>query len=212
MNGCRLVKWLIALSTGATIYSGSAATAQDVIGSAVVGGKKIEILSDQTWRYQSRTEISKCVPVHSDVSFCGSILNWRPQAKSGYFSAIFSHSARIYGGLIIEDIGTNDGINHEYMRGTVLETAADAVGVAVEYIPVLDVFHQEVDGREAETIVYGARVDGVGFVYANTISIAENLTVQALVWGVGTEFTDKHRMWNEDFLENLRIETEAPIR
>lgn len=182
-----------------------AASAQEVVGTSVLGGKKVHLFDDGTWKYADVTQNGKCVPVRQNVDFCGSILNWRPVKSTGDFDRVFKHNNRMYSGLIIDQYGRNDGNNMEYMRGMALDNAADASGVLTEEIPVLTLEDTDIDGIPAETIVYGAKIDGLRFVYANTFVVEDDLTIQALVWSVGSEFSDEHKKWHADFVANLRV-------
>ncbi|MDU8926913.1 hypothetical protein RXV86_05915 [Alisedimentitalea sp. MJ-SS2] len=185
------------------------ASAQGVIGTAVVSGKKIEILEDRTWRYAETGTADACIPANHGVRFCGERRNWKRQFNGlRDFSLLFDHSSKISGGIIIEDVGLRDGIEMETMREVALGGAADASGVAIEEVPVLDVLTAEVDGHPAETIIYGAKPLKLGFVYANTIVLLEDRTLQILVWAFGKEFTEEHEKWHADFIGNVRIQTE----
>jgi hypothetical protein len=179
--------------------------AQEVVGTSVLGGKKVHLYDNGTWAYADAAPNGKCVSVHQTVDFCGSILNWRPTKSVGDFNRIFTHSRRINAGLIIEEYGRNEGNNFEYMRGMALDAAAESSGVQIEEIPVLSIMDTDVDGLSGETIIYGAQIDGLRFVFANTFIVEDNLTIQAMVWAVGSEFSDDHQKWHADFIENLRV-------
>ncbi|CUH83193.1 hypothetical protein [Thalassovita mediterranea] len=199
----------IALLLG-VLSTPAAASAQEVVGTSAVGGKRVHLYSDGTWEYAKESgEVSRCVALHKSVDFCGSILNWRPVKARGDFSNMFLHSDRIQSGLLIEELGTNDGFSVEYMRTVALEAAAEASGVDVSQIPVLGFYDVQIGETAAENMVYGASIDGLKIVYSNTIIVADTLTLQAIVWSIGDDYTEEHQKWNADFLENLRVRTEG---
>ena len=121
---------------------------------------------------------------------------------------MYRHDDRHYGYFIIEDIGLNDGLSIETLRSSALEGIAEQAGVTAAQIPVLQVTAVTVDGIDAETMVYGGRVDGLTFVYANTMVLTRDTTLQALTHSVGTEFTDKHQDLHNRFLEDIRLNIE----
>ncbi|MDP5216171.1 hypothetical protein Q5Y75_02990 [Ruegeria sp. 2205SS24-7] len=198
----------IFLSALAPLGIPSEAGAQEVVGTAVLGGKKVHLLGDGTWEYSKSDGPQKCVAIHKNIDFCGSVFDWKPVGARFDFSHLFQHTNRLHAGLIIEEIGFQDGNNIEFMRGNAIDTLADASGVLPEQIPVLLVEESEIGKFSGETIVYGARIDGLNIVYANNIFIEDNLTMQVVVWNIASEYTDEHREWNSDFLANLRLSFE----
>ncbi|MFY0679959.1 MAG: hypothetical protein JXR13_05225 [Thalassovita sp.] len=195
-----------------TLVTAGQGLAQEVVGSTVLGGKKVHLLSDNTWKFAESETSSRCVSVHVNIEFCGSFSNWRPTAKTGDFSVMFHHSGNIYAGLIIEEFGWDEGSSFEFMRSAALEHAAFVSQVPIEQIPVLDVYDVKIDGHHGETMVYGAVIDGLNVVYANTLLITQDLTVQSLVWNVGKEFDAEFQTWNADFLDNLKLAIDEDVQ
>ncbi len=187
------------------------AAAQDVIGTAVIGGKKVELLSDQTWRYAEigTTSDGPCVPIDNRLTFCGSILDWRPISTSGTeFIRQFRHSERIYAGIIHESLGADDGVDQEFMRNAVIENVAMFTNTRPEEIPIYDVKVTEVDDQSAETIIYGAVYNGLDIVYQNTLINGPDYNLQFVVWSVGKELSEDAASMNENFLSSIRLTTE----
>lgn len=206
------MKTALSIIAALSVAMASPAPAQDIVGTAVLGGKKVELLSDNTWRFMQTTGPSTCVAMHSAIEFCGSILNWRPAKATGDFTRVFTYDHRTSAGYIVEDVGTNDGVNPEFMRSLILEYAAEGSEITVEEVPVLGVFDTEIDGHPAETIVYGTRPNGVSFVFANTVFLHDRLTVQAIVWSMGKEYTPELESIHADFIEKTKLTLEDPIQ
>jgi hypothetical protein len=187
------------------------AAAQDVIGTSVIGGKRIEILSDNTWRYSDfdRKGDGPCVPIDNRLTFCGSILDWRPMNTTGTdFVRQFKHSERIYAGVIHENLGASDGVDNEYMRNIVIENVAMFTNVRPEEIPIFGVEPVEVDGTPAETIVYGAIFNGLDIVYQNTLINGDDFNLQFVVWSVGDQLSEDAVEMNANFLSSFRLTLE----
>ena len=199
--------------TTALAMVGAQLQARDLVGTGFIEGKIVQLFSDGTWAYLVESSDPDCKFVHELVEFCKTDMRWRPQSGVTFdFDKLYSHDERHYGGLIIEEIGTADGNSIEGMITTVLTFAADAAGVTIEQIPVHSVAETQLDGFDAKTVVYGARIDGINYVYANSIIVEELLTIQALTWSVGKEFSAKHQELTSDFLSGIRINYEAPTQ
>lgn len=181
--------------------------AQSVVGTAIIGGKRAELLSDKTWRFSSGTTPANCVPINHTMSFCGSILDWKPTSTVGTdFVRLFSGGSRTYGGVIYEDVGSADGLDMEFMRNLAIENAAAFTGVPPEEIPIHEVAETTVDGVAGETVSYGARMGTLDFVYQNTILNSETTTIQFVVWTIAKELTDEARTANRNFLDAFKLD------
>lgn len=184
------------------------APAAEVVGTAVLGSKRVELLNDNTWRYADVSDDSEagCVPINNRLGFCGSILNWRPIDTSGTeFLRQFRHNDRIYAGIIHEELGAADGMDAEFMRNVIIENAALGSGVNPAEIPIHGVEETEVDGQPAETIIFGANFSGLDVVFQNTLVNAENFNLQLVVWSIGAEVSDEAKKMKANFLSSVRI-------
>ena len=185
------------------------AVAEDaaVIGTAVLGGKRVELLSDNTWRFaEFGDEDPSCVPINSVLSFCGTIFDWRPIDTSGTeFLRQFQHDSRIHAGILYEEVGAADGMDMDFMRNAVIENAAMGTGVRPEEIPIHAATLGDVDGHPSETITYGATFNGLDFVYQNTIVNFDHHNLQFVVWSVGDTANDKARAASDNFIQSMRI-------
>ena len=183
--------------------------AQSVLGKAIVDGRAVLILSDGTWRHEDEpsTASGDCALVALGLSFCGSSRIWIPIIPFGPdAAAAYRFDDLHYGQIIAEGIGSEHGLDMAFIRAAVLENAAAASGLIASDIPVLDVRPAEIDGMEAETIVYSAEFNGVSVVSANTMLNLPQRTFQMTTSSIGSQFTDKHQKLHANFLEYIRIE------
>ncbi len=180
----------------------------DVVGTAVLGGKRVELLSDRTWRFADEAQAEgPCVPINTVLTFCGSIIDWRPVDTTGTeFTRLFRQDSRTYGGIIYEEVGAAEGMDLEFMRNIIIENAAMGTGVQAQDIPIFGVQAVEVDGHPAETIIYGANFNGLDIIYLNTIVNSENHNVQFVVWTIGNTLTEEGRAAAKNFNEAARID------
>ena len=180
----------------------------EVVGTAVLGGKRVELLGDRTWRFADEVQAEgPCVPINTVLTFCGTIFDWRPVDTTGTeFIRLFRHDSRTYGGIIFEEVGSAEGMDLEFMRNIIIENAAMGTGVQPQDIPIHDVQAVEVDGHPAETVIYGATFNGLDIIYLNTIVNSENHNVQFVVWTIGDTLTDEGRAAARSFNEVARID------
>lgn len=178
--------------------------AKDLLGTTHLNGKEVQLFDDGTWSYAGE-QAGDCIALSTQIEFCDTDGLWRAEQTTGDFATLFSSGPNTIAGVIVEDTGSQAGINLDFMRLMALENAASASGVAKEDIPVLHSQSSDIAGHPAETLVYGARINDVGVIFANTFVILDQQTLQVVVWEFGETYTDDHRMRTEHFLSNLKI-------
>ncbi|MBT0956871.1 hypothetical protein IV417_05705 [Alphaproteobacteria bacterium KMM 3653] len=190
--------------------------AQEVVGRALVEGKTVELMADRTWRYEG--EISglvapsvsgagtNCSAIHAAVTFCADPNLWTASTPpTPEIVAAYSHDDRHYGQFVVETFGSADGVNPELMRDIVVQNAAGATGQRTDEIVILDVAPTTIGGLPAETVVYQVEFDGLKVVFSNTILIQPSLTMQAITYAIGAEFTEKHQGLHQTLVENTSL-------
>ena len=202
------MKHLIVLAALLSLAAPVTAQNVDVIGSAIVKGKRIELLSDKTWRYVDATaEADACIVLNSILQTCGLQGTWSSIATSGTeFIRQYRKDSRTYAGILFEEVGAVDGATLEFMRNIVIENAAMGTGARPEDIPILDVTTLSVDDNPAERISYAANFNGVDFIFQNTIVNAPRHNIQLVVWNIGKELNAENRAANDSFVEAMRID------
>ncbi|NOX73703.1 MAG: DUF1795 domain-containing protein [Alphaproteobacteria bacterium] len=201
-KSCSLLTiFFIALAFGGL----GSATAQTLVGTAIVDGNKVELLSDNSWRYAD-TKQNSCRSVHLQVQLCAPEGIWKKiKAPSADITAAFSKDARNYLMFIIEEIGSNLGVSQKLLRKTAIETAALGAGIDPENVPILELLPAEVDGQTGETVVYAVNIDGVPVVIANTMVIRPDLTIQVVQYTIGKEYKDAQRRLVQQILDEVKI-------
>ncbi len=196
-----------ALALVCLIASAGSASAQEVVGSSLVEGKQVQLMSDFTWRYiGSRTD--DCIAIEDDISFCGLTGGWKQTAVGPNLDAkaMFRKNDRSYGLFIVEALGSADGMTAETMRSLVISNAADAAGVQAKDVPVLSVSAATIDGRSGTTIAYSIKISELNFVFLNTIVTEPQRTTQVVTYGIGTQLTSDMTQDHRQFLQATRFE------
>ncbi|MBT8409486.1 MAG: hypothetical protein KJN93_07665 [Alphaproteobacteria bacterium] len=182
------------------------AFAIEKIGSALIGGKRVDIFDNGTWAYTETTQ-GDCKSLSDTLAFCGEASGWtatRPPAPD--IIAQYQYDDRNYAQYVLEAVGGDDGMTIEFMRDAVLQNAAAASGVAATDIPVLDVIDVELTGYGGTTVVYVVTINGLNLVFANSIVVADAQSLQAMTFSVGKSYTDAHKALHASFLSHTRFQ------
>ena len=180
-------------------------TAQEVVGSAVVDGRGATLYADGTWDFSERGD-AECSEIARNVEFCGENAGWSyTTPPNADIAATYRFDDRHYGQMIIEELGSRDGLTNEYMLDVVIENAAAVIGGRTQDIAVLETYRVRVGNQTIPTIVYAFQIDGLDVVYANGIRTSPNRTMQLMTFSIGTDFTDRHRDLHEAFLSEIKI-------
>ncbi|WP_101066555.1 hypothetical protein [Roseovarius salinarum] len=201
MRCARILPVLLGL---AVLVSGAApASAQEVVGTATIEGRAVELLSDRTWRYAVE---DGCRDLGEGVSFCDAPEEWsRTQPPNADIAASYRIGARHYGQLVVEPVGTEDGLTPELVREAVIENSAASIDGTAEAVETIETKPAEIDGRAAETIVYGLAFDDMEVVYANTVLLLPQRTVQVVTYGIASGYTDAHRALHAEFVAHTKV-------
>lgn len=186
---------------------GSVAIAQDVLGTSVIDGRNIEILEDGSWRFEATPDTTEeCEPLPQKVEFCGVSDGWTPTTPpSPQIAAQYRYDDRHYGQFVIEGVGTDEGMSLTFFLDAVIRNAAAVTGVPRENIIVLGQRDATISGYQGQTIVYRARFDKLDVVFANTILVLEDRSIQSITFSVGRDETDKSRALHEEFISKTEI-------
>ena len=195
-NAVILVLSLIMLSTPTL--------AQQIVGTANINGRTIEILNNQTWRYKSpqNQNSSDCENLKSGVLFCN-INNWKVSSASGDISHMYMIDDRTYLMFIIEGFGSEDGVTKNFMAQTAIEHAAAGGNTTSENI--IQHFSRDTttNGNDFLTIAYSAKISNIDLTFVNNIYVGEKVTVQAGIYTVGSQVSEKLITLSETLVKNL---------
>lgn len=176
---------IAALVSSAAFSSPVTAVAQDVIGSAVVNGKKIQILEDFTWQFEDRLAES-CFLVTAGLDFCGKPAGWgRISNKPPQIAGAFEQGGRNYAFFVSEPVGRAEGITLDALAKGVVGNLANGMGVTPADVPIFDTKDGEFYGQRVRTIAMQAKLQGVVFVFINTFWVEENRSGQVFTYTFG---------------------------
>lgn len=163
---------------------------QDVVGTAIVNGKKIQILENFTWQFDDRLADS-CFVVTAGMDFCGKPAGWkRVVAKAPQITAKFVQDGRNYAFFISEAIGTEDGFTLDTLAAGVIENAANGMGVAPSDVPIFHSRESDFYGKRARTIAMQVKLQNVFFVFINTFWIEEKRSRQVFTYTYGDKLKE----------------------
>ncbi|MCY4005235.1 MAG: hypothetical protein OXE84_00170 [Rhodobacteraceae bacterium] len=158
------------------------AAAQDILGTTLIQNKRVDLLSDFTWRYADTTTL--CTPdrVNAFITLClpPSWESFSHPKEPGLVRTYFNEDLNAYVYVIHEDVGTNDAITPEFVRRAVLFNAATGAGVEEDAVVFLGVTDTTVAGHPAERLTYAVPIEGTPFTYHNTLVLLPDDTLQVL--------------------------------
>jgi hypothetical protein len=184
------------------------AIAQDVVGTALVDGKRVELLSNNTWRIAraAGAGTSECELIGTLLTFCDASNDWNTSRAAGTdFLRIYRHSSRVYSGIIHDDVGSADGVDLEFLRKSAINIAAVSTGIRSEDVQIAGVVDAEVIGWPGEALTYAILIEGTPFTYQNTFVNSGNHSLQLMNWSLGPDVTDEATQMRESFLGGIRI-------
>ena len=146
--------------------------AQEIVGSANINGRTIEILNNQTWRYKSpqNQNSSDCETLKSGVLFCN-INNWKVSSSSGDISHMYMIDDRTYLMFIIEGFGSEDGVTKNYMAQVAIDHAAEGGNTTSENIIQHFSRDSTINGNDFLTIAYTAKLSDIAFTFVNNLYV-----------------------------------------
>ena len=181
-------------------------SAQQLVGTASINGRTIEILDNQTWRYKSGQyqNSSDCDTLKLGVSFCN-INKWKVTTATGAASHMYVFDDRTYLMFIIEGMGAEDNVTKNIMAKVAIDNAAEAASTRAESIIQHFSRNSIVNGNEFLTISYTAKLSNIDFTFVNNIYVGGQLTVQAVIYTVGSQVSEKQINLNETLIKNLNF-------
>lgn len=179
----------------------------DAVATAIVNGRKATLYSDKTWGFADAEGISEgCVVVAKAMEFCGSPEIWtETNPPNKLIAKQYRYDASKYAQIIVEAIGSDQGVTAELMRNAILTNAGSALGVPASDVPIIDVWKTEIGGSKGEAVAFSVAVQGTPVVFVTTYVITSNTSVQASTFSISQELTEDHRALHALFLENLRF-------
>ena len=177
--------------------------AQSEVGTSVVDGKTVELLSNFTWKYKEERQDS-CQSVKYTVAFCGAGRLWQSTPPTGDAAAAYKHDDANYGEFIVEQFGSKQGLALDAMRKIVVDNAASAAGIKAADVDILSDEAVSVDGHNGETLVYKVTIEHIPCLFLNTVVITDIYTMQIITYSVSSDISEAKRL-HADFIGQTRL-------
>ena len=184
--------------------------AQDVVGTGIVEGRAVDLLSDGTWRAQAPTA-DGCRPVAGPVSFCSGPPEFVPAElpPGSPIDAQWRAGDARFVQLVHGATGVEDGMTIEGIRAAMIDNAAIFAEVEPSEVKVMAEVPALVDGVLGTTVVYEALLDGTSFLFQNTLILLSEDHAQIMTFGIAQAPTADLAALHERFLDAIAIEPEA---
>lgn len=143
-----------------------------------------------------------CDQISVHVSVCSDAINWNPTPPRGHAAAEFRGPNGFYGQIIIEQAGSDNGL-----------TAANAVDVALKHARNMNNGKQVnvlLRGKNSETfnreiVVFETMIEGIPFIFANSVTVGRTETVQIVTWRVNDTLAEEDRSRHIEFGNVVRF-------
>jgi len=181
------------------------AQAQSVVGSSIVDGQKVVLFSDQTWNFE-RATTADCSVISVSLEFCGFTRGWvEITSQPDQDVVVFNAQANTYGIAISENVGSDNGLSSIVMRQAILENAALATGRPNVAIPVLGLEPRTLLGLDGETMFYFVSLNGLEVMFAASVLILPERSIQLISYGFGRQITPDLRVNHQNFIELFKL-------
>ena len=170
----------------AVALTGSIASAQEVVGTAVVEGRTVELFDDGTWAARDADENCEALTPH--LSFCGDTAVWVPQPPPGpAINAQYARTSVIFAQYVSEPLGLEIGVDMATMEDAVRNNAAAAMGVDPSTV-IFEIDRKtRVDGFDARTVGFAYQLGGFDFYMLNTFGVGETFSFQIMSFEGNTQ-------------------------
>lgn len=199
------VRSVISAIIAAVLPLGVAAEQPSAFGTTILDGREIQLFSDFTWRFADTRE-AECRNLNTVIDFCSSVSGWvqvtspNPGVLAQYY--LNDHQ---YAFLVFEALGLVNGMQPETVGNAAILFAATAQGIDPSDVPVLQMTPGGMDGRAGQRLAYIVWDGEMPLVFLNTITVAEQWTLQAISYSVGETLDASAIAAHESFLAATRL-------
>ncbi len=152
--------------------------------------------------------LTDCPVAVAPVRFCEADTGFHrmPQAINPDVNAFYEHSTGAAGMLIVETVGTADGLTLQMVRQNLIQNLADGGGVTTDAVLVWPEQTASVAGTTLPTMVYSGPINGTRATYANTVLLAPERLIQLITVNEADSYTPLHLHAHSEFLAHIRID------
>lgn len=193
----------------AMVSAGSAGTAIAALGIGALGllyksnrfaGFVIGTLIALGLMFAGANAQTSCQFDGAGVKLCGVPDGWGAVAPQAHASAEFRRDDGFFAQLIIDAAGSDQGLTLSAASDAVIRNMRDSVsGSNFELL----MRGTNPGIRESEIIVYSAKLEGIPFIFANTVYVGQRETIQIITWRIAEELATEDRAAHLDFGRGL---------
>ncbi len=149
-------------------------------------------------------EQQSCLQIGQSIRLCGIPAGWKqvqvhPQAEAEFLRAD-GFSAQV----IRDQAGQNQGVTLKDAANTIVQYVGTARGAEFQnFVLLMRGTNQNIN--DSEIIVYKVAILGIPYIFANTLYVGRNESIQLITWRIAKELTVEDRAAHLDFLQGLVI-------
>lgn len=141
-----------------------------------------------------------CLPIGQSIRLCGIPSGWKQAQAHPHAEAEFRRTDGFFAQVIREPAGRNQGLTLKDAANGIVQNAGTRAGSRNFALLMRGTNHEMID---SEIIVYKVDLGGIPFIFAETLYVGQNETVQLITWRIARELSVEDRAAHLDFGQGL---------
>ena len=143
-----------------------------------------------------------CLPIGQSIRLCGIATGWKQVQAHPQAEAEFRRADGFFAQIIREPAGRNRGLTLKDAANGIVQNAGTRAG-SRNFALLMRGTNQEM--VDSEIIVYKVEHEGIHFIFADTLYVGRDETVQVITWRIARELSVDDRAAHLDFGQGLVI-------
>ncbi len=145
-----------------------------------------------------------CLQIGQSIRLCGIPAGWKQVQVHPQADAEFLRADGFSAQVIRDQAGQNQGVTLKDAANTIVQYGGTARGTEFQnFVLLMRGTNQNIN--DSEIIVYKVAILGIPYIFANTLYVGRNESIQLITWRIAKELTVEDRAAHLDFLQGLVI-------
>lgn len=141
-----------------------------------------------------------CLPIRQSIRLCGIPASWKQVQAHPQAEAEFRRTDGFFAQVIWEPAGRNQGLTLKDAANKIVQDAGTRAESNNFTLLMRGATQETID---SEIIVFKVEIGGIPFIFADTLLVGRNETVQILTWRIAQELSAEDRAAHLDFGQGL---------
>ena len=145
-----------------------------------------------------------CVQISQSIRLCNIPAGWKQLEVHPQAEAEFRRADGFFAQVIRDKAGQNQGVTLKDAADTIVKYAGTDRGAEFQnFVLLMRGTNQNIN--DSEIIVFKVAILGIPYIFANTLYVGRNKSIQLITWRIAKEATVEDRAAHLDFLQGLVI-------